>query len=77
MEMLHNANESSHFRAASYLRRSSGLQADTYSIETQKRVIAEECARRGLSDPVWYEDEIAAIDLTTEEKDGDETTESK
>ena len=51
-------------------------QADTYSIEAQKRAIQEACARRGWSVPFYYEEKIAT-DSAAEEKNGDETTESK
>ncbi len=42
---------------AGYVRRSSLMQKDNYSIEAQKRAIQDECARRGLPDPVFYEDD--------------------
>lgn len=40
-----------------YVRRSSIMQRDNYSIEAQKRAIIEECARRNLPPPVFYEDD--------------------
>ena len=39
-----------------YVRRSSRMQADNFSIDAQKRAISEECARRGFPAPVFYED---------------------
>ncbi len=42
---------------AGYVRRSSLMQRDNYSIEAQKRAIMEECARRNLPQPVFYEDD--------------------
>jgi site-specific DNA recombinase len=42
---------------AGYVRRSSKMQADNYSIDAQKRAITEECARRGLPVPIFYEDD--------------------
>src|SRR5215472_9524602 len=42
---------------AGYVRRSSLMQRDNYSIEAQKRAIMEECARRKLPQPVIYEDD--------------------
>lgn len=48
-----------HFQpiVAGYVRRSSLMQKDNYSIEAQKRAIRDECTRRGLPDPVFYEDD--------------------
>ena len=42
---------------AGYVRRSSRMQADNFSIDAQKRAISEECARRGFPAPVFYEDD--------------------
>jgi site-specific DNA recombinase len=42
---------------AGYVRRSSEMQKDNYSIDAQKRAIREECRRRQLPDPVFYEDD--------------------
>lgn len=47
MEMPRNANQNSYPHAGSYLRYSSGLQEDIYSVGTQKRVIEEAYACRG------------------------------
>ncbi len=40
-----------------YVRRSSVMQRDNYSIEAQKRAITDECIRRNLPPPVFYEDD--------------------
>jgi DNA invertase Pin-like site-specific DNA recombinase len=42
---------------AGYVRRSSPLQATNFSLEAQKRGIAEECIKRGLPPPVFYVDD--------------------
>jgi site-specific DNA recombinase len=42
---------------AGYVRRSSLMQKDNFSIEAQKRGIQDECTKRGLPDPVFYEDD--------------------
>jgi site-specific DNA recombinase len=42
---------------AGYVRRSSPLQATNFSLQAQKRGIAEECQKRGLSSPVFYIDD--------------------
>ncbi len=42
---------------AGYVRRSSHMQKDNFSIDAQKRAITEECARRGLPAPIFYEDD--------------------
>jgi site-specific DNA recombinase len=42
---------------AGYVRRSHPLQAENYSIDAQKRAITDECERRGLPAPVFYEDD--------------------
>jgi len=42
---------------AGYVRRSSWMQKENFSIDAQKRAILDECARRGLSAPVFYEDD--------------------
>ncbi len=40
-----------------YVRRSSVMQRDNYSIEAQKRAITDECIRRSFPPPVFYEDD--------------------
>jgi site-specific DNA recombinase len=52
--MLHN--ESSQLDAA-YVRRSSEMQKDNFSLDAQKRAITEEYARRGQPAPVFYVDD--------------------
>jgi site-specific DNA recombinase len=42
---------------AGYIRRSSKMQAENFSIEAQKRAITEECVRRNIPLPVFYEDD--------------------
>jgi site-specific DNA recombinase len=42
---------------AGYVRRSSEMQKDNFSLDAQKRAIIEECARRGLVAPVFYIDD--------------------
>ncbi len=42
---------------AGYVRRSSKMQADNFSIDAQKRAITDECTRRGFPAPVFYEDD--------------------
>lgn len=49
-------NESS-LIVAGYVRRSSEMQKDNFSIDAQKRAITEECVRRGLPAPVFYIDD--------------------
>lgn len=42
---------------AGYVRRSSHMQKDNFSIDAQKRAIRDECRRRNLPEPVFYEDD--------------------
>jgi site-specific DNA recombinase len=42
---------------AGYVRRSSEMQKDNYSIDAQKRAIKDGCMVRGLPDPIYYEDD--------------------
>src|SRR5215470_4376749 len=42
---------------AGYVRRSSWMQKENFSMDAQKRAILDECARRGLPAPVFYEDD--------------------
>src|SRR5207248_7056594 len=42
---------------AGYVRRSSEMQRDNYSIDAQKRAIKEAAKFRGLPEPVFYEDD--------------------
>lgn len=48
-------------RPAGYLRRSSPMQAENFSLEAQKHAIYEECKRRNLPEPIFYiDDELSA-----------------
>jgi len=40
-----------------YVRRSSEMQKDNYSIDAQKRAIRDACKLRGLPEPIFYEDD--------------------
>src|SRR5260221_8054009 len=42
---------------AGYVRRSSEMQKDNYSIDAQKRPIKDACRLRGLPEPIFYEDD--------------------
>src|SRR5713226_10611951 len=42
---------------AGYVRRSSEMQKDNYSIDAQKRAIKDGCTLRGLPEPIFYEDD--------------------
>jgi site-specific DNA recombinase len=42
---------------AGYVRRSSEMQKDNYSIDAQKRAIRDACRIRGLPEPIFYEDD--------------------
>src|SRR5947209_14198631 len=42
---------------AGYVRRSSEMQKDNYSIDAQKRAIRDACKLRGLPEPIFYEDD--------------------
>src|SRR5579885_1003531 len=50
-------NENSSLVVAAYVRRSSEMQKDNFSIDAQKRSMIEECARRGFPPPVFYIDD--------------------
>ncbi len=52
-----HGNQSSAIVVGGYVRRSSVMQRDNYSIEAQKRAITEECVRRHFPPPVFYEDD--------------------
>src|SRR5260370_29855115 len=51
------ASESSSVVTAGYVRRSSEMQKDNYSIDAQKRAIKDACRLRGLPEPIFYEDD--------------------
>src|SRR5215831_10310624 len=40
-----------------YVRRSSEMQKDNFSIDAQKRAIREACKLRNLPEPIFYEDD--------------------
>jgi hypothetical protein len=42
---------------AGYVRRSSEMQKDNYSIDAQKRAIKDGCRIRSLPEPIFYEDD--------------------
>lgn len=42
---------------AGYVRRSSQMQKDNFSIDAQKRALSDGCAQRGLPAPIFYEDD--------------------
>ena len=42
---------------AGYVRRSSEMQKDNYSIDAQKRAIKDGCTIRGMPEPIFYEDD--------------------
>ena len=50
-------SESSSVVVAGYVRRSSEMQKDNYSIDAQKRAIRDACKLRGLPEPIFYEDD--------------------
>lgn len=55
--MQKNPNRVTPIVVAGYVRRSSKLQADNFSLDAQKRAISDECQKRGLPDPIFYEDD--------------------
>ncbi len=57
MIMQLNPSQSVSFVVAGYVRRSSYLQKDNFSIDAQKRTLTDESTRRGLPAPVFYEDD--------------------
>jgi site-specific DNA recombinase len=57
MNRLRSDSETSSLVVAGYVRRSSKAQADNFSIDAQRRAISDECMRRGLPAPVFYEDD--------------------
>jgi len=52
-----NHSESSSIVVAGYVRRSSEMQKDNYSIDARKRAIRDACKLRGLPEPIFYEDD--------------------
>src|ERR1700719_766325 len=57
MNQRREKSQASSIVVAGYVRRSSRMQADNFSIDAQKRAITEECVRRQLPAPVFYEDD--------------------
>src|SRR5690348_13325066 len=58
---LQNIPDPSNVVVAGYVRRSSEMQKDNYSIDAQKRAIKDAARLRGLPEPIFYEDdEISA-----------------
>ncbi len=57
MIQKHNAFDGATIVVAGYVRRSSEMQKDNYSIDAQKRAIREACKIRGLPEPIFYEDD--------------------
>jgi site-specific DNA recombinase len=57
MTQQFNFSESSSVVVAGYVRRSSEMQKDNYSIDAQKRAIKDACRLRGLPEPNFYEDD--------------------
>src|SRR6266566_9867123 len=57
MSNILHASQPSSFVVAGYVRRSSWMQRDNFSSDAQKRAMIDECARRGLPAPVFYEDD--------------------
>src|SRR5579885_2270650 len=49
--------ESNTLVVAGYVRRSSEMQKDNYSIDAQKRAIRDAAKLRGLPEPIFYEDD--------------------
>src|SRR5690242_20473954 len=50
-------SESENITVAGYVRRSSEMQKDNYSIDAQKRAIRDACKIRGLPEPIFFEDD--------------------
>jgi site-specific DNA recombinase len=57
MIQRHDAFDGATIVVAGYVRRSSEMQKDNYSIDAQKRAIREACKIRGLPEPIFYEDD--------------------
>ncbi|MFL5665298.1 MAG: hypothetical protein ACJ8BW_28725, partial [Ktedonobacteraceae bacterium] len=52
-----NPLDSANIIVAGYVRRSSEMQKDNYSIDAQKRAIIDAAKIRGLPEPIFYEDD--------------------
>ncbi|GAC1433472.1 MAG: hypothetical protein NVSMB54_31090 [Ktedonobacteraceae bacterium] len=57
MTRQHSNYQGANVVVAGYVRRSSHMQADNYSLDAQKRAIVDECKRRDLPAPIFYEDD--------------------
>src|SRR2546430_16604605 len=55
--MQHRSSDPSTVMAVGYVRRSSEMQKDNYSIDAQKRAIREAAKFRGLPEPIFFEDD--------------------
>src|SRR5215470_5633722 len=57
MYQLYSSSESASVIVVGYVRRSSEMQKDNYSIDAQKRAIRDACKLRGLPEPIFFEDD--------------------
>ena len=57
MSMIMTTTSTTPLVVAGYVRRSSEMQRDNYSIDAQKRAISDACRLRGLPEPIFYEDD--------------------
>ena len=55
--MQHSFSDSQHIVVAGYVRRSSEMQKDNYSIDAQRRALTDSCTLRGLPAPIFFEDD--------------------
>src|SRR2546430_13308526 len=55
--MQHRSSDPSTIKVVGYVRRSSEMQKDNYSIDAQKRAIREAAKLRGLPEPTFFEDD--------------------
>ncbi len=55
--MQHSFSDSQHIVVAGYVRRSSEMQKDNYSIDAQRRALTDSCKLRGLPAPIFFEDD--------------------
>ncbi len=56
-QVTHRQLENASAVVAGYVRRSSEMQKDNYSIDAQKRAIRDAARLRGLAEPIFYEDD--------------------
>jgi site-specific DNA recombinase len=57
MYQQYSSSESASVIVVGYVRRSSEMQKDNYSIDAQKRAIREACKLRDLPEPIFFEDD--------------------